>query len=125
MMGRDADAIASFQQAARLNPVAPDVAYTGLATALFFTTGRRDEAIDLWERVRATNPEALVDRLSLIYHYQRVGESARAKLIAEEILKVNPQYKAEYAIEMFRLGGRMSEEDLEELSRSLELAGLH
>jgi adenylate cyclase len=124
MMGQDEDAIENFEQAARLNPVAPDVAYTGLATALYFTTGRRDEAIELWERVRATNPEALTDRVSLIYHYHRVGKDIRARLIAQEILQAHPDYEAEQAVEMFRLGGRMSEEELEKLARSLELAGL-
>ncbi len=123
ILGRTEDGIKSLEQAVRLNPVAPDIAYSMLAYALYFTD-RKDEAIRLWERVRESNPEALFDRLSLIIHYARVDDRDRTKQIGAEILRAHPDYTAELALEAIESSRDIPEEELQEFGRSFKNAGL-
>jgi adenylate cyclase len=123
MLGRTEEAITSLEQAVRLNPLAPDITYSVLAYALYFSD-RQDEGVQLWERVRASNPGALMDRLSLIIHYQRVDETDRVKQLGKEILQAQPDYTAQHAIESFSARGDISDEELQEFGRSFRIAGL-
>jgi tetratricopeptide (TPR) repeat protein len=124
MLGQTSDAIESLEQAVALNPAAPDVLYTVLGTALF-ASGRHAEAAKLWERVRAANPEAILDRMSLIRHYQAEGLPNRAELIAREILEIDPEFKTEEAVETFEMSlPTPSDEDVAEVRHSLSISGL-
>lgn len=124
LMQQREEAIESLEKAVRLNPVAPDVTYTWLASALYFS-GRREEAVGLWERVRSANPEALLDRLSLTMHYQDVGDADRAEQIVTEILQRHPEFTTEQGVEMFELGSQtLTEAELETIRRNLRDSGL-
>jgi len=124
MLGQTAEAIESLEQAVALNPAAPDIAYTILGTALF-VSGQRAEAAKIWERVRAANPKAMLDRMSLVRHYQVVGQSSRAEMIAREILEIDPDFSTEEAIEILEMSlPTPSKESVAEARHALRISGL-
>ena len=113
----------SLEQAVRLNPMSVDITYTMLGVAKL-RTGDAESAINLWERVRAENREALPDRLFLAQYYQTTGKTDRAQSIVHEILTVNPYYTAEQAVELYQLMGAVPDE-MESVSiGNFKLAGL-
>ncbi len=75
-----------------------------------FQAGRIDEAVELWERVRAANPELLRPRVSLALHYGRIGRHDESRAVVQEILSVNPDFDCDYA--NFFWGGNLSDENL-------------
>ena len=66
--------------------------------------------MELWERVRAANPDLLPPRVSLALHYERSGRHDEARALVQEILHVNPDFDSDYAA--FLLGGKLSGENL-------------
>ena len=94
--------------ALRLNPRRPSEAW-GASAFLNFQAGRIDEAVDLWERIRAANPELLQPRVPLALHYERIGRHDKARAVVQEMLRVNPDFDCDYAA--FLTGG-LSEENL-------------
>ena len=106
--GRFVEALQSFKQALRLNPRRPSEAW-GASAIVNFQAGRIDEAVELWERVRAANPDLLRPRLLLALHYERIGRHDEARASVQEILGVNPDFDGDYAA--FLTGG-LSDENL-------------
>ena len=107
--GQFVEALQSFRQALRLNPRRPSEAW-GASAFLNFQAGRIDEAVELWERVRAANPDLLQPRVVLARHYERSGRHEEARAVVQEILRVNPDFDCDYAA--FLLGGQLSDENL-------------
>ncbi len=98
----------SLKHALRLNPRRPSEAWDASAI-VNFQAGRIDEAVELWERVRAANPELLRPRVSLALQYGRSGRHDEARAVVQEILSVNPDFDGDYA--NFFSGGNLSDEN--------------
>ena len=94
--GRFVESLQSFKQALRLNPRRPSDAWD-ITAFLNFRAGRIDQAVELWERVRAANPDHLRPRVSLALHYGRIGRNDEARAVVLEILAVNPDFDHSYA----------------------------
>ncbi|MBW2292241.1 MAG: adenylate/guanylate cyclase domain-containing protein [Deltaproteobacteria bacterium] len=122
-MGLVDDGRANLEQAVRLNPMATDLTYSALGSA-YYRTGEPEEAVKIWERVRAENVEALPDRLLLAQYYQAAGDTDRAKLIVKEILQVNPFYTADQAVDVYRLLNGMPDGMDSVIIGNFKLAGL-
>lgn len=122
-LGRIEEGRISLEQAVRLDPMAFDFNYTMLGYAQLHT-GHPEAAIRLWERVREENQEVLPDRIFLANYYQGSGDSDRAQTIVKEVLKIDPNYTAEMAVDFLMLLGNV-EEDMESvLADNFKLAGL-
>jgi tetratricopeptide (TPR) repeat protein len=79
----------------RLDPRA--AVHTGRWTqlaALKYALGQSEEAVTIWERSRAVNPDDLVCRRALVAHYQAAGEPDKVRELVREILEVNPDFRA-------------------------------
>jgi len=107
--GQPVEALQSYRQALRLNPRHPSGA-TNASAFLNFRAGRIDEAVELWERVRAASPDFLSPRVALALHYGRIDRHDEARAIVQEILRVNPDFDGDYAV--FLSGGNLSDENL-------------
>jgi adenylate cyclase len=107
--GKLVDALQSYRQALRLNPRHPSLT-AHVSASLNFRAGRIDEAVELWERVRAANPDFLAPRVALALHYSRIGRRDEARAVVLEILSVNPDFDGDYAA--FLSGRELSDEDL-------------
>ena len=59
--------------------------------------GDTDHALELWERVRATNLDLVVPRLWLANVYVSLGELERARACVSEALAVSPGLTVERA----------------------------
>ncbi|MBW2271567.1 MAG: adenylate/guanylate cyclase domain-containing protein [Deltaproteobacteria bacterium] len=94
--GLIAESIQTLEDAVKLSPKALDFTWTLLGWA-HYRAGHFDEAASLWERVRAVNPDAAGDRISLVNHYWRRGREDEAREIVAEILRSNPNYNADLA----------------------------
>jgi adenylate cyclase len=113
----------TLEEAIRYNPREIGMTSTFLGMA-HYMDGEFDEAVELWERVRAANPDALADRISLISHYQVMGESEKAREIVAEVRAVNPDYTAAMALQFLELRGGFSEDTGEMMVEALRMAGL-
>jgi tetratricopeptide (TPR) repeat protein len=113
----------TLEEAIRYNPreIGMTSTFQGMA---YYMDGEFDEAVELWERVRAANPDALADRISLISHYQVMGESEKAREIVAEVRAVNPDYTADMALQFLELRGGFSEDTGEMMVEALRMAGL-
>jgi TolB-like protein len=98
MDGKPVVAVRSFNRALRLNPRAPTW-WLFIIGNLRFIAGRQEEAIELWERVRAAYPDMLPARLPLIAWYESQGQHEHAREIAREVLRINPDFSLERARE--------------------------
>ena len=83
----------SIKRALRLNPRA-DTGYKSIVGFVNFAAGRREEGVAVWERLRAANPDLIIARVPLATYYEEVGRHEEARAIAQEILRVNPDFTA-------------------------------
>jgi predicted Zn-dependent protease len=112
-----------LELAERLNPRAPQLYWTLLGHA-YRRSGRIEEAVALWERVRATDPEAGVPRIALAHHYQAVGRIEAAQALVADILGVSPAYTAETAAQrLLSQAGQADPEATAEIAEQLRKAG--
>ena len=96
---RFVEATRSIRQALRLNPRAP----TGLLVNVAFVNygaGRREEAVEMLERVRAASPDLILARILLAAHYEQEGQHDRASAVVEEILRVRADFTVQEAIDL-------------------------
>jgi len=114
-------ALQALEYAARLNPNANITLWNVLAEN-YYQLGNVEQAVALWEEVRATNSAYLSPRVGLIDHYVSTGQLGRAREIAQEILRVKPDFDAEMA----RRPGRITleHEPDQKLLDNLRTAGL-
>jgi len=94
--GRFVEATRAIKRASRVDPrqgnaVAMVTAYVN------YGAGRRAEAIELWERVRAASRDNVIVRVALAASYEQAGRHAEAATVVQEILRVTPDLTAERA----------------------------
>ncbi|MCP4002767.1 MAG: adenylate/guanylate cyclase domain-containing protein [bacterium] len=112
-----------IREALRRNPRPPASWWTTLASTRYLT-GRREEAVAIWERSRGANPDEIHVRIALAWHYATNGARERASEIVREIRVVNPELTPERARDLIApIGTPMrSEELLEALQRAFALS---
>ena len=107
----------------RLNPRAPSAIwmFVGYVNA---AVGRDEQAVELWERVRAEYPHLVLARIPLVIYYEGRGRPALARTVTQEILRTNPDLTAEQALvalpghDIGLFGAADAAEDLENLRRA-------
>jgi TolB-like protein len=94
--GRPLAALQTFQRGLRLDPrgQAPVLAFMA---DLNLGVGRHEEAVAIWERIRAENPDHIASRLDLADQHLRSGREAQTRALLEEILRINPAFSLERA----------------------------
>ena len=121
-LGRQIEALGSVQRALRLNPRASSLSVmSSVLGGLYANTGRMDEAVQMWERGRAENPDLIMVRLNLADHHQSHGRPEEAAALVREVLRVQPDLTAD---EVFRRGITARVADAESYRSNLRAAGL-
>ena len=90
------------------------VAYT------YFSAGRTEQAMELWEKARAANTDMILARIPLAVVYESEGRHEEARALAQEIRRVNRDLTAELATERALVGGF----DRDDATDNLRSAGL-
>jgi adenylate cyclase len=98
--GKFVSAMQSIQRGLRLNPRPPS-GYGLIVPWVNLAAGHKQEAVELFERIRMANPELIAARTPLVAIYELEGRHEEARFIAQEILRVNPHFTAELAAEAF------------------------
>jgi adenylate cyclase len=119
--GRFLAASRAMNRAMRLNPRPPARYLVGVGW-VNLRAGREREAVQMWERARAENPDQVFARVALASHYAERGRHEEARAAVEEILRVSPDLTAKKAASMgFE---RFDPEYFAELEERLRSAGL-
>ncbi len=96
--GQIVGALQSIKRGLRLNPRTP-TGYWVIVPWVNLAAGRKAEAVELFERIRAANPELIMARIPLAAIYELDGRHDEARTLVEEILRVNPDFTAELAFQ--------------------------
>ncbi len=83
-----------------------------------FGAGRTEKAVELWEQVRAANPDMILARIPLAALYESEGRHEEARALAQEILRVNRDLTAESATELALALGFDGDEAIDNLRRA-------
>jgi TolB-like protein len=122
--GRLDVATRAILQAQRLNPRV-ESPYGTVLGLIRYQLGQQEEAVAIWERMRAANPDLIQPRLPLIVHYGRLGDWETARTLAEEVRAVNPELRTTSLRRLFPSGGQtLARLDLDEVERILAESGL-
>ena len=113
--GRSLDALASIRRPIRLDP-----RRSTARAGIYYLTGRPAEAVKIWERERAANPDSTPARARLVLYYVSVDRLEEARTIAPEIIAINPDLTAEW----LATNGLFSQEEVPAGIASLQAAGL-
>ncbi len=89
--GRPLEAVSSMRRVIRLDP-----RRSAAASMIRYLTGSPEEAVKIWERARAAYPDTTTLRTALIGYYVSVDRLEEARVIAAEILAINPDLTAEW-----------------------------
>jgi len=122
--GRFLEATRSIRQALRLNPRAPTALLVSVAWVNYLV-GRREEAVEMWERVREASPDLIGALIPLAAHYEQEGQHDRASGVVEEILRVRADYTVQEDLD--RLPGlkrAVGSEEFAQFTDALRKAGL-
>ncbi|TDI97876.1 MAG: tetratricopeptide repeat protein [Deltaproteobacteria bacterium] len=74
-----------------------------------FRAGRRQQAVQRLEQVRASNSDLILARIPLAILYESEGRHEEARVLVSEILAVNPNYAANSASRLALLGSAPDE----------------
>jgi adenylate cyclase len=119
--GRPLEAIGAQRRALRLSPrpPAPFLAALGFAN---YMAGSHEQAVALWERARAANPDLIPVRVLLAAHYEGSGQHEKARGLVQEVLRGNPDCTADSAVSVVVVP--LGPEAVRELRDQLLRAGL-
>ncbi|MCP5066204.1 MAG: tetratricopeptide repeat protein, partial [bacterium] len=96
-LGEPFEGLRSVRRSLRLNPRAMSAATAALAWTQE-ALGRREEAMEIWKRIRAAKPYSVRSRMKLAIFHESAGRHAEARQIAREILRINPRLTAEIVV---------------------------
>ncbi len=122
-LGDPLGALRSTRRALRRNPKLPPADLTGIADINYFV-GRTEVALELYERVRATNPDLIAARLQLAVIYESQGRHDEAQVVVQESLQVNPELTADLLVDSELYAAWFDAAEKAELRDSLRRAGL-
>jgi Flp pilus assembly protein TadD len=91
---------------------------------LNYLTGRREQALELWERARAAAPSHTTARIPLAIVYALVGRDEAARRLVAELRGINPSLSAEQALELVPSGELVEAAEKAEYVALLRDAGL-
>ena len=86
--------------------------------------GRAEVAQELYERIRASNPDQIWARLSLAVIYESQGRRDEARLLVQESLGINSALTADLLVESEVFAAFLDADKKAELRDSLRRAGL-
>ncbi len=122
-LGRWLEALQGLNRAVRLDPRVPSIAMSALGN-LKQLLGREQEAVELWERIRAANPDLIHPRIFLMTAYEKADRLEEARALAREIRAINPELTAEVAAVSFWKAEPSSAAAVAERRERLRRAGL-
>jgi TolB-like protein/class 3 adenylate cyclase/cytochrome c-type biogenesis protein CcmH/NrfG len=99
----------AIRRALRLNPRATS-GYMVVVAAVNLAAGQRQAAMELLERLRASNPELINARISLAALYEQDGRHDEARAVVEEILAVNADLTADTAVNVGGMSALLASE---------------
>jgi adenylate cyclase len=118
--GRPREAVGAFRRALRLTPRPAPTFLGGLGWANYLV-GRPDRAVEFFERARAMSPDLLPARLMLVGLYGGSGRHEKARVVAAEVLRGNPDCTADTALQL--IPGLIGPEATRDLRENLIRAG--
>ena len=83
-----------------------------------YIAGRTEKAVELWEQIRASNPDMILARIPLAVLYESEGRHEEARALAQEILHVNPDLTAESAADLTLGWGFDKDDTIDNLRRA-------
>jgi len=93
--GRPKEAISVIKEAIRLNPFAPSLFLYNLGLS-YLNSGQYEEAIAECEKATIREPNNLGAQLALTAAYSVSGRDEDARTTAAEVLRIDPNFSAEY-----------------------------
>ena len=117
--GRFDEAILAYKKAIRRNPITPLPYSSNLAWA-YLHSEQYEKAISLWTRAIERNPDYFFAYLGLTLAYQLTGNELKAREVAAEVLRLNPNL----TILKLRKGPRTKNIDIERNLELLRKAGI-
>jgi TolB-like protein/DNA-binding winged helix-turn-helix (wHTH) protein/Tfp pilus assembly protein PilF len=105
---RPLEALRALDRALRLNPRRPEL-YWLVAGFIQAQAGRRDQAAELYERVRQANTDIVPPRLALLSLRIEDGDLEDARKLGQEVLRINPELTAELALRTYPVALRSPE----------------
>ncbi len=90
----------SIHRALRLNP-SPPPAFWIMVAYVNLRAGRPPEAVELIEQARAASPDRSAARAALAGIDESEGRHEEARAVVQEILRVNPDFTADHAAQLF------------------------
>jgi TolB-like protein/class 3 adenylate cyclase len=123
--GQPLAALQSMRTANRLDPRMAEGTVNGsIRAAMLLRTGRTDEALELFEQSRAANPDLLLPRIHLAYHRAEAGRLDEARVLVEELLRIDPQLTVQKAAELASRWDTVSREERVAQGEALREVGL-
>ena len=122
-LGDPLGALRSTRRALRRNPKLPP-ADLGVIAEINYHTGRTEVALQLFERIRASNPDLIAPRLYLLAMYDSRGRDDEAQTLVQEILGVNPELTADLVANSGPVAVMFDARERTELRDQLRRAGL-
>ncbi len=122
-LGRFEEAKRSFDRVQQLDPRVTQPVFWAARGTLHYLEGEIEQAVELWERVRAATSAVGPARIPLAYYYESAGRHEDARAVVQEILSAEPEITAEMGVE--DLARSWNEEWIpEDLEERLRSAGL-
>ena len=90
-------ALQSMSRGLRRNPRPPAGDLMGIAM-INYRVGRTDVAMELFERIRASNSDVISARLQLVALYGSLGRDDETHTLVQEILTINPELTTELVV---------------------------
>ena len=118
--GRSKEAIELTKKAIRLNPIPEDTYLNNMAWA-YMGCEQYEKAIGLLKKVIPKNPDFLAARVALTTCLSLSGLKKEALESAKELLKMNPNFSLDFAVQWARYKNKS---DLERMIEALSKAGI-
>jgi adenylate cyclase len=119
-LGRWEEAIASFKQAIRLNPI-PPVYYLFNMSLAYALAEQYEEALALGERAVHREPNNVMTRIFLAGSYSLAGREEEARIEAAEVIRISPKFSLDYASKTWPVKNQV---DKDRFIEALRKAGL-
>ena len=100
--GRPIEGLDMINRAMRLNPIRPGWYFHPLGTAYLFL-GQYKEAIENYEECLKRLPEYIWCNVNLVVTYMEADREEDARTQANEVLRINPKFDTETAVQVRRI----------------------
>ena len=118
--GRPEEAIPLYQEAIRLNPLAPSYLYLSYGVTLR-QTGRFEEAVAAIEKAIQISPDSVINYIGLAGTYSMMGREKEARAEAAKVLRINPNFSVDNYMKVL---GFKDQSETDKIVKALHKAGL-